>query len=63
MEPWLLALLLKPLFAFLFLSSCLLLRYLVIWFVPEGRVKRLLLTPLGKKARRDADIGVARPGR
>ena len=43
MEPWAIAILIKPFALLGFLTFFLLVRYLVIWFCPEGRVKRFLL--------------------
>jgi hypothetical protein len=47
---WIIAVLLRP-FAALILFACILLpvRYAVIWFVPESRLKRFLLFPIQRK--------------
>jgi hypothetical protein len=43
MNHWLIAMAIKPFVVLGALTFLLFCRYLVIWFLPEGRLKRLLL--------------------
>ena len=48
MEGWQIAALIKPFALLAFLGLLLCIRYAAIWFLPEGRVKRLLLLRVRK---------------
>lgn len=47
MKPWMMAILIKPLVLFVLFGSAYYLGKLILYFVPEGRFKRLLLRPIG----------------
>lgn len=53
---WIVAVLLRPFAAFL-LFACILLpvRYAVIWYLPESRLKRFLLLPIGVRRKATLD--------
>jgi hypothetical protein len=47
MKNWQLALLIKPLVLFLMFAFAYYLGKVILYFVPEGRIKRLLTRPVG----------------
>jgi hypothetical protein len=52
-----LAAVLRPFFLLAVLGALLFIRYAIIWWWPEGKVKRFLLTDLDRTKRRRHDTG------
>lgn len=61
MPTWLMAVLLKPFVVLAVLALCAAIRFAVLRWWPEGRLKRLLLLPIG--TRRKSGAGERQVGR
>lgn len=48
---WLIAMFVKPFFAVAFMLMLYGIKTLILRFIPEGKVRRILLLPIGRKSR------------